>query len=113
VTTDGKDVFVDLPALEQAQIPYTHKLQCYVRDNCLFTFTQGGVQQLPVTFIFDDADSKVEYIRTRPFVAKRVEAAPDAGNPPPPPPPEARLDIGSWVRAARSQSHSPVRWFLR
>lgn len=113
VTTDGKDVFVDLPALEQLQIPYNPKLQCYVRDNCLFTFTQGGVQQLPVTFIFDDADTKVEYIRARPFVAKRVEAAPDAGNPPPPPPPGTRLDIASWVRAARSQSHSPARWFLR
>lgn len=113
VSTDGKDVFVKLPALEQEQIPYESKLQCYVRDNCLFTFTQGGPHQLPVTFIFDDADSKVEYIRTRAFVAERVEEAPDAGSPPPPPPPETRLDIASWIREARSQSHSPARWFLR
>lgn len=110
VTTDGKDVIVSLPALEQAKISYEPKLQCYVRHNCIFTFYQGSKIQLPVTFLFD-AQGKVEFVRTRAFVFQRAEQPSDAAPPPPPPPNTVRLE--GMLRAARFQPPPAARWFAR
>jgi len=110
VTTDGTDVIVSLPALDQAKIKYEPKLQCYVKHNCLFTFYQGGTVQLPVTFLFDE-QGKVEFIRSRLMVFHPVKETGDAAPPPPPPPSSANLQAA--LRAARMQPPPAARWFVR
>ncbi len=74
VSNDATDLYVNVPLLDQVPIPYDHKLQCYVRHNCLFTMDPNGAseQKLPVTFILDQS-GRVEYLRNRSFVAKKLE----------------------------------------
>jgi len=80
VTKDGNDLNIELPTLDDLDIPYEHRLTPTLPNNFLF-YVQGI--PLPLTFLFDD-QGQVEYLRTRPFVGKKAEQ--DGGTPPPPPP---------------------------
>lgn len=65
VTHVGDDLYVELPDVDRAGIPYTPKLRAVSRDN--FVLAIQGTQIL-ATFLFDETGA-VEYFRTRPFVA--------------------------------------------
>lgn len=116
ITTDGKDLFVEAPELTKANLAYDKKLQCYVRNNCLFTVKEStGDLQLQVTFILDGG-GKVEYLRNRIFVAKKLPdsdagvpegGVPEGGTPFHIPP---AFDAHAFVQSARRDSWSRRPW---
>jgi hypothetical protein len=94
VTRVGDNLEVNMPAVDQANVPYEPVLTPVVGNN-FYLSIQGTV--LPVTFIADTSGA-TRYFRTRVFVGARVEA-------PPPPAPflagERRSRLLETIRRAR------------
>jgi CubicO group peptidase (beta-lactamase class C family) len=68
VSTSAASLLVSMPDLDRFGVPYEPELVHFGPDNFLLS-VQGF--NLPLTFILDD-DGRAEFLRTRPFVAKRV-----------------------------------------
>lgn len=72
VTTDGTNLFIQIPSLDATNTPYASQLQpTYVDD---FMVTVQGVPK-PLTFIAD-SNGVYAYIRSRPYLATRTSEAP-------------------------------------
>ena len=68
VTTDGTNLFMQIPSLDASNTPYTQQLQPTTVDN--FVVTVQGTQ-MPLTFI-TDSNGVYTYIRCRPYLAIRT-----------------------------------------
>ncbi len=74
VTRSGRRLLVEMPDLDAAEVDYEATLEPMWRDNFVLN-VQGHPMQ--ATFLFDEA-GKVEYLRTRYAVGRRVEEAEQA-----------------------------------
>ena len=68
VTTDGTNLFIQIPSLDASNTPYTQQLQPTTVDNFIVT-VQGT--PMPLTFI-TDSNGVYTYIRCRPYLAIRT-----------------------------------------
>ena len=68
VTTDGTNLFIQIPSLDASNTPYTQQLQPNTVDNFIVT-VQGT--PMPLTFIAD-SNGVYTYIRCRPYLAIRT-----------------------------------------
>lgn len=70
VRANGKQLQVQIPALDEMGLTYQSTLQASSPDNFIFNINSGGPANLPisVTFIRDE-EGRSEYFRTRGFVA--------------------------------------------
>ena len=72
VTTDGSNVFIEIPALDATHTPYTPQLQPTTVDNFVVTVQNAPT---PLTFIADSS-GVYTYIRSRPYLATRTSETP-------------------------------------
>lgn len=96
LTADESGLSVEIPALDQAGIGYTARLEPVRPDNFLLYYPDGTFDLL--SFI-RDSDEEVEYIRHRNYVGKRVDGASLTAEDTPP-----FRSWGSWVSSESRMS---------
>lgn len=100
ISTSGNGLFISMPDLDAASIPYESALVPYSKNN--FILTVQGFQLLS-TFILDPAGNG-EFFRTRVFVGER---APAFGFAAAPPPTRSRESLERALRDARNAPPLP------